>query len=351
MSCAEIPVGSAKKRPIRTACQGARTSLHIPVEGTRLGRYVVRGALGRGGMGTVLEAFDPELDRPVALKVLHHELAQRHSTRLRREAQALARLSHPNVVQVYEVGEFQGQTFVAMELVHGQTLQEWMREEPRPIWQQCVEVFLQIGTGLVAAHEQGLVHRDFKPANAIIDHKGRARVLDFGLARRVDDLEPDEFSRKRTIGRGSRGRPAECRADQYRNGTGHSGLHATGADRKAGGRCSQRSVQLLRVALRGSVRRAPVRWHDHRRPDDLDDPRRHHSPEGNEGPGRGCAPCSCAGSPSSPAQRWPSMESLMGELLSLVAPRAGSMVDGGVGWGTDHGRRGTLATRRWGLAV
>ncbi|MEM9460011.1 MAG: serine/threonine-protein kinase [Myxococcota bacterium] len=150
-----------------------------------LGRYVLIGPLGCGGMGHVYEAFDPELGRRVALKVLHEDLGARHTHRLRREAQALAKLSHPNVVQVYEVGEAQGQTFVAMELVKGQTLDRWGRSAPS--WRQCVEIFVQVGAGLAAAHEQGLVHRDFKPSNAMVDTKGRALVLDFGLAREVAD--------------------------------------------------------------------------------------------------------------------------------------------------------------------
>ncbi len=163
-----------------------------PMEEPRIGRYVVQGTLGSGGMGTVLEAIDPGLDRRVALKVLHRELDERHTTRLRREAQALAKLSHPNVVQVYEVGEVDGQTFVAMEKVTGRTLRDWVSRSPRPGWRECVDVYLQVGEGLVAAHEQGLVHRDFKPANAIIDAKGRVRVLDFGLARKVDGSYDDD---------------------------------------------------------------------------------------------------------------------------------------------------------------
>ncbi|MEM9460113.1 MAG: SUMF1/EgtB/PvdO family nonheme iron enzyme [Myxococcota bacterium] len=165
-----------------------------------LGRYVIMGTLGRGGTGTVFKAFDPALDRRVALKVLNAELDQQHTTRLRREAQALAKLSHPNVVQVYEVGHVkgvggvggaEGQTFVAMELVQGRTLREWIRQEPRPSWRECVEVFVQVGAGLVAAHGRGLVHRDFKPGNAMIDDEGRARVLDFGLARRTEEVDED----------------------------------------------------------------------------------------------------------------------------------------------------------------
>ncbi|MCA9706123.1 MAG: serine/threonine protein kinase, partial [Myxococcales bacterium] len=160
-------------------------------EPRQLGRYVVLDVLGQGGMGVVLRAYDRELDRPVALKVLHREIDQRHTQRLRREAQAMAKLSHPNVVQVYEVGEIEGRAFVAMELCKGTTVRQWIDREPRPGWRGCVELFLHLGAGLVAAHEQGLVHRDFKPGNAIVDDKGRARVLDFGLAR-LGGHEDDE---------------------------------------------------------------------------------------------------------------------------------------------------------------
>ena len=118
-----------------------------------IGRYVILDTLGAGGMGTVLRAFDRELDRPIALKVLHDDLDEKHSARLHREAQAMAKLSHPNVVQVYEVGQVQGQTFVAMELVKGKTPKEWMRQDPRPDWRACVEVFVQLGAGLRGAHQ------------------------------------------------------------------------------------------------------------------------------------------------------------------------------------------------------
>ncbi|MEM9455332.1 MAG: serine/threonine-protein kinase [Myxococcota bacterium] len=162
----------------------------------QLGRYVILGTLGRGAMGTVLKAFDRKLDRRIAIKVLHRGTDGRHAKRLLREAQAMAKLSHPNVVHVYEVDEVEGQMFVVMELVPGQTLREWMRSPPQPqkrrSWKECVEVFLQVGAGLAAAHARGLVHRDFKPSNAIIDEDGRARVLDFGLARQVDRLGFEE---------------------------------------------------------------------------------------------------------------------------------------------------------------
>jgi len=150
----------------------------------RIGRYRVLRKLGRGGMGTVVAAHDETLDRSVALKLLHDDLAakprQRH--RLLREAQAMARVSHPNVVTVYEADVFDDQLYIAMELVDGLTLDAWQRKSPRS-WRECFDAYVQAGRGLEAAHEQMLVHRDFKPGNCIIDAAGRVRVLDFGLAR------------------------------------------------------------------------------------------------------------------------------------------------------------------------
>lgn len=153
------------------------------------GRFRVVRRLGRGGMGTVLEAHDPQLDRPVAIKVLHERANGGHQQRLMREAQALAQLSHPNVVQVFETGEASGRLFIAMELVRGRSLKDW-HQQPHA-WLECLEVYLQAGRGLAAAHGVEIVHRDFKPANCIIDEAGRVRVLDFGLARgRADRDEP-----------------------------------------------------------------------------------------------------------------------------------------------------------------
>ncbi|MEM7154718.1 MAG: tetratricopeptide repeat protein [Myxococcota bacterium] len=147
--------------------------------GDSLGRYLVLGELGSGGMGTVLEAYDESLERTVAIKLLHPETSEEHAVRLRREALALAKLSHPNVVHVYEVGEADGQWFIAMELIDGVSLAEW-QSEPRP-WRECIDVYIRVGDGLAAAHAAGLVHRDFKPANCVVDRKGWPKVLDFGL--------------------------------------------------------------------------------------------------------------------------------------------------------------------------
>ena len=148
-----------------------------------IGRYVVLRPLGEGGMGVVYAAYDEELDRKVALKLIHPSL-QGHNeirTRILREAQALARVSAPNVVTVYEAGEAFGQIFIAMEFVNGTTLTKW--SETRRSWQEILRMYLDAGQGLLAAHQAGLVHRDFKPDNVLIGTDGRPRVADFGLAR------------------------------------------------------------------------------------------------------------------------------------------------------------------------
>jgi tetratricopeptide (TPR) repeat protein len=152
-----------------------------------LGRYRIDKKLGHGGMGIVYAAFDPELEREVALKVLKfgYEGEIAHA-RLRREARTLAKLAHPNVVAVHDVGEEQGQLYLAMELLEGGTLSNWLRAVPRT-WPEILAMFAAAGRGLVAAHEAGLVHRDFKPDNVLIDELGKPRVVDFGLARVVED--------------------------------------------------------------------------------------------------------------------------------------------------------------------
>lgn len=154
--------------------------------GACVGRYVVLGKLGAGGMGTVFEALDPELDRRVALKILHPRFAgPGNAARLLREGQALARVSHPNVVQVFEVGRHEDTVFVVMELVQGQSLSSWLGES-RP-WRDVVRFFIDAARGLAAAHAQDIVHRDFKPGNVQLSDDGVVKVLDFGLARGLGD--------------------------------------------------------------------------------------------------------------------------------------------------------------------
>jgi predicted Ser/Thr protein kinase len=158
---------------------------NVSVSQRSLGRYEIESLLGVGGMGVVYAAFDPELERRVALKVLPD--AQRgHAARERllREARAMARLTHPNVVRVYEVDSVDGHDFVAMELVDGGNLADWLREQRSP--EAIVDTFVAAGRGLVAAHAAGVVHRDFKPQNVLVSTDGRILVTDFGLARGVD---------------------------------------------------------------------------------------------------------------------------------------------------------------------
>ena len=180
--------GEGEREP-KAMCAGGVLS-----NGDVVGRYIVRGQLGAGAMGVVYAAFDPELDRKVALKLLRADVldgsgtkASARRARLVREAQAQARLSHPNVVGVLDVGTVDDQVFVAMEYVDGVTLREWVRSAQRT-WRQIVSVFRSAGRGLSAAHGAGLIHRDFKPDNVLVGRDGRVCVTDFGLARAVDVL-------------------------------------------------------------------------------------------------------------------------------------------------------------------
>lgn len=159
------------------------------VRGTSLGRYVVLELLAAGGLGVVYVAYDPKLDRKVALKILRPSAAhdQDEQKWLLREAQAMAKLSHPNVVPVHDVGMFESSVFVAMELIEGRTFTKWVREEKRS-WKDVRDLLLDAARGLMAAHAAGMVHRDFKPSNILVGDDGRVRVVDFGLARTVEGL-------------------------------------------------------------------------------------------------------------------------------------------------------------------
>jgi eukaryotic-like serine/threonine-protein kinase len=188
------PASGATERPelaaTRADSQAEGSGDAALARGAQIGRYLVVDSLGAGGMGTVYAAYDPELDRKVAIKVLRvgannpDDTAGR--TRLLREAQAIARLAHPNVVAVHDVGPcFDDQVFIAMELVEGTTLAGWLHERDHTL-AEILDVFVQAGRGLAAAHRAGLVHRDFKPDNVLVGRDGRARVADFGLVREVD---------------------------------------------------------------------------------------------------------------------------------------------------------------------
>ncbi len=149
-----------------------------------IGRYPILRRLGAGGMGVVYAAYDEVLDRRIAIKVIHDhvwDIGGRRRERLLREAQALARVAHPNVITVHDVGTADDQLFVAMEFVAGPTLKDWLAADKRS-WREIVAVFQQVAEGLAAIHDADLVHRDVKPTNVMIGSDGRARVLDLGLA-------------------------------------------------------------------------------------------------------------------------------------------------------------------------
>ena len=172
-----------------------RPVTHALARGASIGRYVVLTLVGKGGMGEVYAAYDPELDRKVAVKLLRAQPGNGVSqsegrARILREAQAIAKLSHPNVVVVYDVGTFADQVFIAMEFLEGNTVSYWLHARERN-WKEVVRVFLAAGRGLLAAHEKDLVHRDFKPDNIMVDKEGQVRVMDFGLARQVNEKASD----------------------------------------------------------------------------------------------------------------------------------------------------------------
>ncbi|MBZ0234939.1 MAG: serine/threonine protein kinase, partial [Deltaproteobacteria bacterium] len=156
--------------------------------GDRIGEsFRIERRLGSGGMGVVYLARDESLDRPVAVK-LHR--AGAGVDRLQREAMAMARLAHPHVITVHEVGRLDDRVFVAMEFVPGGTLRAWLKARPRP-WRDALALCLAAGEGLAAAHDAGLVHRDFKPENVLVGDDGRPRVGDFGLARAIGESATD----------------------------------------------------------------------------------------------------------------------------------------------------------------
>lgn len=286
-----------------------------PAEPQRLGRYAVLGTLGHGGMGTVLKAYDEGLDRAVAVKLLRPEMTERHALRLKREAQALAKLSHPNVVHVYEVGRADGQWFIAMEMVRGQTLRQWQNEGHG--WRECVDVYLRAGAGLAAAHIAGLVHRDFKPDNCIIDKRRRPRILDFGLVREIDESPDDESSAILPVPRADtsntfltrtgtvlgtpaymppeqmKGQRVDARSDQFSFCVSlYEGLY--GERPFAGDSMAQLSVALMT----GEVRPPP---------------------KGTRVPGK-LRRVLLRGLSVEPENRWPTMDTMLEEMQRIVAP-------------------------------
>jgi serine/threonine protein kinase len=160
--------------------------------GSMFAGYKVLERIGEGGMGVVYAAYDQTLDRKIALKLLRSNAEDESeradaTAKVMREAQAMAKLSHPNAVNVFQVGIQGSAVFIAMEFVDGMTLTAWLKKEPRQ-WRDIVKVLLQAGRGLEAAHRASMVHRDFKPDNVLIGNNGDVRVTDFGLARQLGTM-------------------------------------------------------------------------------------------------------------------------------------------------------------------
>ncbi|HFE47115.1 MAG TPA: tetratricopeptide repeat protein [Nannocystis exedens] len=291
----------------------ARSRMRLP-SGSLLGRYRIAEVLGSGGMGVVYRAHDPELDRWVAIKVLREERRELPDVaRFLREAQAMARLSHVNVVPIYDVGSTPAGLFLAMELIEGQTLNSWLQTEERA-WREIVELMIAAGRGLAEAHGSGIVHRDFKPENVLVDRRGRPRVTDFGLARSGGFTQVLASRSLTTIPVGASaltrsgtimGTPSYMAPEQII--AGDVGVHADifsfcvvlfealyGELPFAGSNLEQRHDAIVRGELVGTTRRRIPRW--------LGRVIR-----------RGLA--------ASPADRWSSMSSLLAALESGLARR------------------------------
>ncbi len=195
-----------------------------PVPPRRIGRYSVGSCLGAGGMGEVYAGYDEALDRKIALKLLHPHRADEDArvgdasqsrVRVLREAKTLAKLSHPNVVHVYEVGETEGRIFIAMEFIAGTTMRQWLASEDRS-WREVLAHYLAAGRGLAAVHRAGMIHRDFKPDNVLLGEDGRVCVADFGLARPVAPQASMEGS---TASSGTRDGPMQITRTSHIAGT------------------------------------------------------------------------------------------------------------------------------------
>ena len=236
-------------------CESCRVGLAAAVRGDAasawsLGRYRIDDVIGMGGMGIVYRAWDPSLSREVAIKVVKSDDAELRA-RLAREAQSLARLNHRNVCQIYDVGTDDNELWIAMELVRGTTLRAWIAAKPERR-DEVLEVLAGAGHGLAAAHAAGLVHRDVKPENILVDRDGRAVVSDFGLARDLADratrtsvlagtpayMAPEQLD----------GAPADARSDQYAFAvTAHEAL--TGTRPRPRNQASASLPSRLRAAL------------------------------------------------------------------------------------------------------
>lgn len=183
-----------------------------PSGGRRFGPYVLKTRLGGGGMGDVYQAWEPARDRQIAVKLLRRDMgADAAEQRLVREATAITQLDHPNVISIHDVGRVDGQVYLAMEWIKGESLDAWAAE-PRS-WREIVSAYRSAGAGLAAAHSAGLVHRDFKPTNVMIGDDGRIVVMDFGLVRANSN---EEMPGRRITARGEiLGTPAFMAPEQF----------------------------------------------------------------------------------------------------------------------------------------
>ena len=209
-------------------------------QGTQLGPYTIVALLGQGGMGVVYRARDERLQRDVAIKVLPPGLLSDEpaKSRFRKEALALARLSHPNIAAVFDVGEQDGMDYLVMECVPGQTLSQKMRSQQLPP-KEILSLGVQVAGALEEAHEQGVVHRDLKPSNIMVTPKGHAKVLDFGLAKLLEPVGTPEVTRSLA---------------RHSWPDWHCALHVSRAGQGRTCRQSHRSLEFWRCALRSACR-------------------------------------------------------------------------------------------------
>ncbi len=239
-------------------------------KGDTLGRYLVIEQIGAGAMGVVYAAYDPELDRKIAIKILRPHEGKgdktRRQERLVREAKAMAKLSHPNVGAIYDVGVHGDQVFLAMEFLSGGTLRDWVTAKKRP-WREIVKMFIEVGKGLAGAHAEGLIHRDFKPDNVLIDKNGAPKVVDFGLVRLTSaaldrsttgsiDIAATEEDETASL---PLAQTALAASDPDGRDRRHARVHGARAVPRQGDRRAHGPVRVLHRALRGAVRRAAVR--------------------------------------------------------------------------------------------
>jgi tetratricopeptide (TPR) repeat protein len=320
---AHLDTCSSCRSLVASAGRGVASPSEAVVPGAmeRIGRYQILRTVGSGGMGTVCAAQDPDLDRVVALKLVDPSFAATDAptlrARLAREAQAMARLAHPNVIAVHDIGSFGDQLFIAMEYVDGGTLRWWLRSAPRP-WKEVAEVLAAAGRGLAAAHAAEVIHRDFKPDNVLVGTDGRVRVTDFGLARLQTAAADDAGEEGPAAGAGAAwrsrsgtlvgtpaymapeqllGDPADERSDIF-------SFCATAWEALYGERpFAGRDLAELRAAVcRGTL---PARPEQPKLPDRL------HA-------------AIARGLHADPDRRWPSMTALVEEIEASVRPAIGS---------------------------